>query len=61
MTSLRFLQIIRLRNSKRKTLCSPLKIQILAILFQVDCAINQFVTPISDSWYVTGFLGLSEC
>ena len=45
MTLLQFLQLIRLRKSKRKKyLCFPLRIQILAILFRVDCTINQFVT-----------------
>ena len=49
MTPLRFLQLIRLRKSKEKISCFPLRVQISAILFQVDCAINQFVTSISES------------
>ena len=48
MTPLRFLQLIRLRKSKKK-IFFPLRIQISAILFQIDCAINQFVTSISES------------
>ena len=61
MTALRLLQLIRLRKSKRKILCYPLRIQISAILFEVDCAINQFVTSIADFCYVPGFLKLGEC
>ena len=61
ITSLQFLQLIWLRKSRRKKLCLPLRIQISAILFQVDCAINQFVTSISASCYVPGFLELDEC
>ena len=34
---------------KEKNLCFPLRIQNSAILFQVDCAINQFVTSICES------------
>ena len=43
MTPLQFLQFIRLRKSKRNNfMFSSKRIQILTILFQVDCAINQF-------------------
>ena len=49
MTPLRFLQLISLRKSKtEKISCLLLRIQISAILFQVDCAINQFVSSISS-------------
>ena len=44
MTPLRFLQLIQLKKSKKKILRFPLRIQISTILFQVDSAINQFVT-----------------
>ena len=37
-----------------------LRIQISAILFQVDCAINQFVISISESCYVPGFLSAED-
>ena len=60
MTPWRFLQFIRLRKSSEKKFY-VLRIQISAILFQVDCAINLFVTSISESCYVPGFLELGEC
>ena len=40
MAPLQFLQFIRLRKSKGKKLCFPLRILISAILFKGDCAIK---------------------
>ena len=42
MTPMQFLQLIRSRKFKGKKSCFLFRIQISAISFQVDCAINQF-------------------
>ena len=58
MTQLQFLQLIRLRKPKRKNSSFPLTIQISAILFQVDCAINQFCKVLQfRNLLSTGILG----
>ena len=41
LTPLQFLLLITLRKFKEKK-CFPLRIQISAILFQIDCTINQY-------------------
>ena len=48
ITLMRFLQLIRLRSLREKISCFPLSVQISAILFQFDCAMNQFVISISS-------------